>query len=65
MIWTSGPAIVIAALGFAALGLVLTPAQTTFDTAQAQATLASEFNISLLNLLRQRLDALAREQERA
>jgi NhaC family Na+:H+ antiporter len=51
MIWTSGPAIIIAGLGFAVLGLVMTPAQTTFDTAQAQATLAGEFNISLLNLL--------------
>ena len=51
MIWTSGPAIVIAALLFGALGLVMTPAQTTFDTAQAQATLAGEFNITPLNLL--------------
>ncbi|HEU4571558.1 MAG TPA: Na+/H+ antiporter NhaC family protein [Candidatus Limnocylindrales bacterium] len=51
MVWSSGPAIVIALLGFAALGLTGTPAQTAFDPAAAQATLASEFSISPVNLL--------------
>jgi len=51
MIWSSGPAIVIAMLLFLLMGLTGTPAHSTFDTAAAQATLAGEFNISLLNLL--------------
>ncbi len=51
MIWTSGPAIVIALIGFAALGLLGVGETVPFDRAAAQATLAAEFNISLLNLL--------------
>src|SRR4051794_13693283 len=50
-IWTTGPALIISAVLFGALGLVSTPAPTTFDVSQAQATLAGEFNISVLNLL--------------
>jgi NhaC family Na+:H+ antiporter len=51
MVWSSGPAIVIALVLFAALGLLSTPAQTAFDPTTAQATLAGEFNITPLNLL--------------
>jgi Na+:H+ antiporter, NhaC family len=51
MAWSSGPAIVIAIVLFAILGLTSTPAETAFDTAAAQATLAGEFNITPLNLL--------------
>jgi Na+:H+ antiporter, NhaC family len=50
MVWTSGPAMLIAVALFAILGLTATPAETAFDTAAAQATLAGEFNISPLNL---------------
>src|SRR3954447_14721242 len=50
-IWTTGPALIISAVLFGALGLVSTPAPTTFDVSQAQATLAGEFNISVINLL--------------
>src|SRR4051794_34956638 len=50
-IWTTGPGLVIAAVLFGALGLTSTPAQTGFDVSQAQATLAGEFNISVINLL--------------
>ena len=51
MIWSSGPAIVITIILFAVLGLANPAAATAFDPAQAQATLASEFNITPLNLL--------------
>ena len=51
MVWTSGPAIIIAMAGFAILGLATPPSTTGFDPAQAQATLAGEFNITPLNLL--------------
>jgi NhaC family Na+:H+ antiporter len=51
MIWSSGPAIVITLILFALLGIANPAAPTAFDPAQAQATLASEFNISLLNML--------------
>jgi NhaC family Na+:H+ antiporter len=51
MVYSSGPAIVIAALAFALLGILGTPAAVAFDPTQAQATLASEFNITPLNLL--------------
>jgi NhaC family Na+:H+ antiporter len=50
-IWTTGPGLVISAVLFGALGLVNAPAPTTFDVSQAQATLAGEFNISVINLL--------------
>jgi len=51
MIWSSGPAIVITMVLFALLGVATPPAVTAFDPAQAQATLAAEFNITPLNLL--------------
>src|SRR6478609_1883163 len=51
MIWSSGPAIVITLVLFAILGVATPPAATAFDPAQAQATLAAEFNITPLNLL--------------
>jgi Na+:H+ antiporter, NhaC family len=51
MIWSSGPAILITLVLFAILGLSAAPVSTGFDPAQAQATLASEFNITPLNLL--------------
>jgi NhaC family Na+:H+ antiporter len=51
MVWSSGPAIVIALVLFAVLGLATPASPTSFDPTQAQATLATEFNISPLNLL--------------
>ena len=51
MIWTSGPAILLALLGFVILGVVTPTADVAFDPAQAQAVLAGEFWISPINLL--------------
>jgi NhaC family Na+:H+ antiporter len=51
MIWTSGPAVVIALGIFAVLGLTTPAAGPGFDPTVAQAALAEEFNITLLNLL--------------
>jgi NhaC family Na+:H+ antiporter len=51
MVWTSGPAIAIALVLFAVLGLLGVGEEAAFDRAAAQATLAGEFNITLLNLL--------------
>jgi NhaC family Na+:H+ antiporter len=51
MLWTSGPAIVIALALFAVLGLLGVGEGAEFDRAAAQATLAGEFNITLVNLL--------------
>jgi NhaC family Na+:H+ antiporter len=51
MIWTSGPAVVIALALFTILGLATPSSGPGFDSATAQATLAGEFSISLLNLL--------------
>ncbi len=51
MVWTSVPAIVIALVLFTILGLTGTGTGGEFDRAAAQATLAGEFNITLLNLL--------------
>src|SRR6188508_1232896 len=51
MIWTSGPAILIALVLFTILGLTGTYTGADIDRAAAQATLAGEFNITLLNLL--------------
>ena len=51
MIWTSVPSMLIAAVGFTILGLLGVGEAPPFDRTAAQATLAGEFNISLLNLL--------------
>ena len=51
MIWTSGPAVVIALALFTILGLTTPATGPGFDSASAQATLAGEFSITLLNLL--------------
>jgi len=51
MVWTSIPAILISAVLFTVLGLAGVGEGVPFDRATAQAALASEFNISLLNLL--------------
>jgi len=51
MIWTSGPAVILAILGFAILGLVTPASATAFNPATAQAALAQEFHISPINLL--------------
>ena len=50
MVWTSGPAVVLALIGFTILGL-LTPAEGAFEPALVQEELALHFNISLLNFL--------------
>src|SRR5688572_22754103 len=51
MVWTSGPAIVLAILGFALIGLLAEPPATAFDPSDAQAILGAEFNIALINLI--------------
>ena len=51
MVWTSGPAVVIALAIFTILGLTTPATGPGFDSASAQATLAGEYSISLLNLL--------------
>ena len=51
MLWTSGPAVVIALVGFALLGLLTPPSGSAFDPSTVQDVLASEFSISLINLL--------------
>jgi NhaC family Na+:H+ antiporter len=51
MIWTSGPSVVIALVLFTILGLATPASGPGFDPASAQATLAGEFSIGLLNLL--------------
>jgi NhaC family Na+:H+ antiporter len=51
MVWTSGPAVVIALALFAILGLATPPTGSGFDPASAQATLAGEFAIGPLNML--------------
>jgi NhaC family Na+:H+ antiporter len=51
MVWTSGPAFVIALVLYLVLGITLPASEPAFDTATAQAALASEFSISPLNLL--------------
>ena len=51
MLWTSGPAVLIALALFTFLGLTTPATGPGFDTDAAQATLAGEFNISPLNLL--------------
>ena len=51
MIWTSGPAVLIAIAIFAILGLTTPASSTAFDPTVVQAELAKEFWISPLNLL--------------
>jgi Na+:H+ antiporter, NhaC family len=51
MIWTSGPAVLLAIVGFAILGLVTPASSTAFNPATAQAALAQEFHVSPINLL--------------
>src|SRR6476469_1478091 len=51
MVWTSVPAILISAVLFTILGLAGVGEGVPFDRATAQAALASEFNIGILNLL--------------
>src|SRR6188508_1613850 len=51
MLWTSGPAVVIALAIFTILGLTTPASGPGFDSASAQATLAGEYSITLLNLL--------------
>jgi NhaC family Na+:H+ antiporter len=51
MIWTSGPAVIIALAIFTVIGLANAAAGTPFDPTTAQAALANEFWISPLNLL--------------
>jgi NhaC family Na+:H+ antiporter len=51
MVWTSGPAVIIALVLFTILGLTTPASGPGFDTDAAQAALAEEFSITLLNLL--------------
>jgi NhaC family Na+:H+ antiporter len=51
MIWTSGPAVVIALVLFTVIGLMTPVSGPGFDPSAAQASLAAEFWISPLNLL--------------
>jgi NhaC family Na+:H+ antiporter len=51
MVRTSGPAVILALAGFTLLGLLTPPSGNTFDPSTVQRALASEFSITLLNLL--------------
>lgn len=51
MVWTAGPAFVIALALFVILGIVTPATETAIDTGAAQQTLASYYAISPLNLL--------------
>jgi NhaC family Na+:H+ antiporter len=51
MIWTSGPAVVLAIAGFTIIGLTTPASGSAFDPADAQALLAQSYQISLLNFL--------------
>jgi NhaC family Na+:H+ antiporter len=51
MVWTAGPAYLIAVALFAIIGFALPASTTDIDPSAAQATLASEFSITPLNLL--------------
>ncbi|MFL5778255.1 MAG: Na+/H+ antiporter NhaC family protein [Chloroflexota bacterium] len=51
MIWTSGPAVLIALVLFTILGLTTPASGSSFDPASAQAVLAGEFSIGALNFL--------------
>lgn len=51
MVWTSGPAVIVAIVLFAILGLTTPSSGAPFDPTVAQAALAEEFWISPVNLL--------------
>jgi NhaC family Na+:H+ antiporter len=51
MIWTSGPAVILAIAGFTIIGLATPAAGTAFDPADTQALLAESFQISPINFL--------------
>jgi Na+:H+ antiporter, NhaC family len=51
MLWSSGPAFLIALGVFAVMGLSTPPGQSAFDPAATQSVLAGEFHISLINFL--------------
>jgi len=51
MLWSSGPAFLIALALFAVMGLSAPAGQPSFDPATAQSVLAGEFHISLVNFL--------------
>jgi len=51
MLWTSGPAIGLALLGFILVGIATPASGSAFDPTVVQEFLAGEFNISLLNLV--------------
>jgi NhaC family Na+:H+ antiporter len=51
MVWTSGPAVLLALAGFTILGLTTPASGSVFDPADVQALLAGSYNISLLNFL--------------
>ena len=51
MLWTSGPAIGLALLGFILVGITTPASGSAFDPTVVQEFLAGEFNISLLNLV--------------
>jgi NhaC family Na+:H+ antiporter len=50
MIWTSGPAVVLAIAGFTIIGLLTPAAGTGFDPADTQALLAESYQIGIVNL---------------
>ncbi len=51
MIWTSGPAVVLALVGFTIIGLTTPASGSAFDPADTQALLAESYQITLLNFL--------------
>jgi NhaC family Na+:H+ antiporter len=51
MLWSSGPAFVFALVVYLLFGLIVPAGEPVFDKAAAQATLASYFHVSPLNLL--------------
>jgi Na+:H+ antiporter, NhaC family len=51
MLWTSGPAVILALIGFTVLGLLTPASGSAFDPVIVQEFLASEFSISFINLL--------------
>ncbi|HJT64630.1 MAG TPA: Na+/H+ antiporter NhaC family protein [Candidatus Limnocylindria bacterium] len=51
MVWTSGPAVLLAIAGFTIIGLTTPASGTAFDPAEAQAILQESYQISLINFL--------------